>query len=121
MLGDPGALRRWLACDGNVSRIVVGPDGELLDLGRRHRVVPPPLRRAVEYRDRGCVFAGCDAPAHWCDVHHLVHWVDGGETSLQNSALLCERHSHLVSTTASGSNGMPRADGTPTGPTAPRS
>ncbi|WP_346623851.1 DUF222 domain-containing protein [Blastococcus montanus] len=86
------ARARWLACDGNVSRIVIGPDGELLDLGRRHRVVPPPLRRAVEYRDRGCVFAGCDAPASWCDVHHLVHWADGGETSLENSALLCERH-----------------------------
>ncbi|MGY2074514.1 DUF222 domain-containing protein [Blastococcus sp. SYSU DS0828] len=86
------ARARWLACDGNVSRIVIGPDGELLDLGRRHRVVPPALRRAVEYRDRGCVFAGCDAPAHWCDVHHLVHWADGGETSLENSGLLCERH-----------------------------
>ncbi|MGY2066099.1 DUF222 domain-containing protein [Blastococcus sp. SYSU DS0619] len=86
------ARARWLACDGNISRIVIGPDGELLDLGRRHRVVPPPLRRAVEYRDRGCVFAGCDAPAHWCDVHHLVHWADGGDTSLENSGLLCERH-----------------------------
>ncbi|MCZ2858002.1 DUF222 domain-containing protein [Blastococcus sp. VKM Ac-2987] len=86
------ARARWIACDGNVSRIVIGPDGELLDLGRRHRVVPPPLRRAVEYRDRGCVFTGCDAPASWCDVHHLVHWVDDGPTSLENSALLCERH-----------------------------
>ena len=38
------------------------------------------------------MFAGCDAPAHWCDVHHVVHWADGGETSLGNSALLCERH-----------------------------
>jgi hypothetical protein len=30
--------------------------------------------------------------AHWADVHHLVHWIDGGDTSLDNSALLCERH-----------------------------
>jgi hypothetical protein len=50
------------------------------------------LRRAVEARDGGCVFTGCDAPTHWADVHHLVHWIDGGETSLENSALLCERH-----------------------------
>ncbi|WP_348637962.1 HNH endonuclease signature motif containing protein [Blastococcus capsensis] len=35
---------------------------------------------------------GCDAPAHWCDVHHLVTWIDGGETNLENCALLCERH-----------------------------
>jgi hypothetical protein len=86
------ARARWLACDGNVSRIVFGPDGHALDLGRTHRVSPPPLRRAVELRDEQCVFAGCDAPSYWCDVHHLLHWIDGGETNLENSALLCERH-----------------------------
>jgi hypothetical protein len=86
------ARARWLACDGTVSRIVFGPDGTPMDLGRTHRVVPPHLRRAVELRDRGCVFTGCGAPTHWCDVHHLLHWIDGGETSLTNSALLCERH-----------------------------
>ncbi len=83
---------RWLACDGNVTRIVIGPEGQPLDLGRSKRVVPPHLRRAVELRDRTCVFAGCYAPSYWCDVHHLVHWIDGGDTSLENSGLLCERH-----------------------------
>jgi hypothetical protein len=86
------ARARWLACDGSISRIVFGPDGQPLDLGRTHRGVPPHLRRATEARDRCCVFTGCDAPSHWCDVHHLIHWIDGGETSLANSALLCERH-----------------------------
>ena len=38
------------------------------------------------------MFTGCGAPTHWCDVHHLLEWIDGGETSLANSALLCERH-----------------------------
>ncbi|MGY1796154.1 HNH endonuclease signature motif containing protein [Geodermatophilus sp. SYSU D00525] len=50
------------------------------------------IRRAAELRDGGCVFAGCGAPTWWCDIHHLVHWIDGGATSLENSALLCERH-----------------------------
>ena len=86
------ARARWLACDGNVTRIVIGPEGQPLELGRSHRVVPPHLRRAVEARDRHCVFAGCGAPSHWCDVHHLVHWADGGHTDLHNSGLLCERH-----------------------------
>jgi hypothetical protein len=86
------ARARWLACDGNVTRIVVGPEGQPLDLGRTHRVSPPHLRKAVEHRDRHCVFAGCEAPSHWCDVHHLLHWAHGGETDLENSALLCERH-----------------------------
>ncbi|MGY1669672.1 DUF222 domain-containing protein [Geodermatophilus sp. SYSU D00710] len=86
------ARARWLACDGQVTRIVIGPEGQPLDVGRTKRVVTPAIRRAVEARDGGCVFAGCDAPTHWADVHHLVHWIDGGETSLANSALLCERH-----------------------------
>jgi hypothetical protein len=87
------ARARWLACDGTISRIVMGPDGVPLDHGRSKRVVPPDVRRAVEHRDRHCVFAGCSAPTHWCDVHHVLEWVlDEGPTSLENSALLCERH-----------------------------
>jgi Domain of unknown function (DUF222)/HNH endonuclease len=100
----PGAAQTWfgaqisaarariVACDGGISRVVFGPDGHSMDLGRTHRVVTPHLRHAVELRDEQCVFAGCDAPSYWCDVHHLVHWIEGGETNLENSALLCERH-----------------------------
>jgi hypothetical protein len=87
------ARARWAACDATVSRMVLDPDGLPLNVGRDKRVVPPHIRRAVERRDRHCVFAGCHAPTHWCDVHHLLEWVaDQGETSLENSALLCERH-----------------------------
>ncbi len=86
------AQARWLACDGAVTRIVIGPDGVPLDHGRTLRLFPAHVRRAAEVRDGGCVFAGCAAPTHWCDVHHLLAWVDGGGTDLANAALLCERH-----------------------------
>jgi hypothetical protein len=86
------ARARMLACDGNVTRIVIGPEDHSLHMGRTKRVSPPHLRRAVEHRDWHCVFAGCHAPSYWCDVHHLVHWADDGDTCLDNSALLCERH-----------------------------
>jgi hypothetical protein len=86
------AKARGLACDAQITRLVLDPDGLPLDVGRTQRVVPPHLRRAVEHRDKNCVFAGCGAPTHWCDVHHLIEWIFGGETSLSNSALLCERH-----------------------------
>jgi Domain of unknown function (DUF222) len=86
------ARARMLACDGTVTRIVIGPDSQPMNLGRSHRVVPPQLRRAVEIRDQTCVFTGCGAPHHWCDVHHLLHWAHDGQTSLDNSGLLCERH-----------------------------
>src|SRR3954470_13519176 len=114
------ARARWPACDAGLSRVVFGPDRAPTELGRTHRVVPPQLRRAVEVRDRHCVFTGCAAPTHWCDVHHLVHWIDDGETTLDNSALLCERPTPR-STTGSGSNGHPTGDGAPGAPTAPRS
>jgi hypothetical protein len=86
------ARARWLACDADLTRIVLGPNGEPLDLGRSHRLVTPALRKAVIARDTTCVFAGCDAPHWWSEVHHLVHWAHGGDTSLENSGLLCERH-----------------------------
>lgn len=86
------ARARWIACDATVGRIVLGPDSVPLDMGRDQRVAPPHLRRAVELRDQSCVFTGCEAPAWWCEVHHVIHWGDGGETCLENSALLCERH-----------------------------
>ncbi len=115
------ARARWLACDGQITRIVMGPDGMPLDHGRTLRLFPPHVRRAAEVRAGGCVFTGCAAPTWWCDVHHLIAWIDGGATDLDNAALLCERHSHLVSTTASASNGNPTAAGAPGDPTAPRS
>ena len=87
------ARTRWAACDGAITRLVLDADSRPIDHGRTKRLVPPSLRRLVEQRDRHCVFAGCEAPTHWCDVHHLLEWVlDEGETSLENSALLCERH-----------------------------
>ncbi|MGY1679238.1 DUF222 domain-containing protein [Geodermatophilus sp. SYSU D01176] len=80
------ARARWLACDGQVTRIVMGPDGMPLDYGRTLRLVPPHVRRAAEVRDGGCVFAGCAAPTWWCDVHHLMEWINGGPTDLANIA-----------------------------------
>ena len=92
--GSPlsAAGARMVACDGSITPILIDEHGMPLNMGRTKRVVPPHLRRAVELRDEACVFAGCGAPKYWCDVHHLIHWLFGGETSLENSALLCERH-----------------------------
>lgn len=87
---------RTLACDASVARIVVDPPSEPLDVGRRTPVVPAGLRRAVAERDRTCRFPECDRPQNWCDAHHVVHWADGGPTSIDNLLLLCRRHHRLV-------------------------
>jgi hypothetical protein len=54
--------------------------------------VSPALRKAVMLRDRHCQGRACRTPAKWCDVHHIVHWLDGGETKEENLILLCRRH-----------------------------
>lgn len=96
----PRSLFRRLACDSAITRVVFGPDGAVLDVGRAHRTVTGQMRRAVIARDRHCVYPSCDQPPSRCEVHHAVrHWADGGETSVANGALLCYHHHDLVDTT----------------------
>ena len=93
----PRALLRRLACHSAVTRIVFGPDGAVLDVGRAQRTVSGQMRRAVIARDQHCVYPGCDQPPSRCEVHHAItHWADGGDTSVTNSALLCWFHHQLV-------------------------
>ena len=87
---------RRVACDSAMTRVLLGPNSEPINVGRCTRTIPPALRRALVVRDKGCRFPGCDRPADWCDGHHLIHWVDGGETSLANTCLLCRRHHRFV-------------------------
>jgi hypothetical protein len=92
---DPEAARR-LACDASVMRVVMAGRSEPLDVGRLTSVVPPAIRRAVVVRDRTCRFPGCDRPHAWCDAHHVVHWADGGPTTLANLVLMCRRHHRMI-------------------------
>lgn len=87
----PGTIRR-MACDATIIPVVLGTDSEILDVGRARRLFPTGILRALWLRDKGCTIPACTAPPHWADAHHLVHWIDGGQTSLTNGALLCGRH-----------------------------
>lgn len=83
---------RRMACDAGIIPLVLGGEGEPLDVGREKRLVSKGLRLALAARDQGCSFPGCSIPAQWADAHHVVHWAHGGGTSLLNTALLCARH-----------------------------
>lgn len=89
------AVRR-LACDAEVIPVILGGDSAPLDVGRSHRLVPSAIRYAAWLRDGGCTYPGCTVPVSWCDAHHVTHWVDGGSTSLDNTAMLCGRHHTVV-------------------------
>jgi len=62
----------------------------------QRRAVSGPTRRALVIRDKECRFDGCRRPAPWCDAHHIIHWADGGETTLDNLVLLCRSHHRMV-------------------------
>lgn len=53
----------------------------------------------ITARDRGCTFPGCDAPPGWCDANHVWPWALGGKTEINNLALLCSYHHHLLDRT----------------------
>ncbi len=58
---SPATVRR-LACDADLIPIALGTTGEVLDVGRLHRLVTPALWRALVCRDRHCAFPGCTRP-----------------------------------------------------------
>jgi hypothetical protein len=87
---------RRLACDAEITRVVLDPSSQPLDVGRATRTVPSHLRHALIVRDRGCVAEGCDRPSAWTEAHHVVHWAEGGRTSLDNLVLLCRTHHRKV-------------------------
>ncbi len=82
-------------CDCVIHR-VVRSGSAVLDYGRRQRLVSAALFRAVALRDGGCRFPGCDRPVRFSDAHHVVHWRQGGRTSIDNLCLLCVHHHHLI-------------------------
>jgi hypothetical protein len=89
------AFRR-VACDcGLVAAGADGESGQRLSIGRRTRTIPPAIRRVLRLRDRGCVFPGC-THTRFLHGHHIRHWLHGGETSVENTCLLCSRHHHMV-------------------------
>jgi hypothetical protein len=95
------ALER-IACDAEIRRIVFGPRGEPLDVGRASRTPTAAIRAAVVARDRVCTHPGCDRPAGWSDAHHIRHWGRGrnGRTSVGNCALVCSHHHDLLHSAA---------------------
>jgi hypothetical protein len=97
-VGSPlsAVAARRLACDAAILPAVLGGGGQVLDVGRERRLFTGPLRRALILRDRGCAFPGCDRPPRWADGHHMIHWADGGETTLHNAVLLCGHHHRLI-------------------------
>jgi len=85
---------RRISCDAALVTMVEEADGATPRAGRRTRTIPAAIRRALAARDQTCRFPGC--MSRRCDAHHVEHWVDGGETSVDNLVRLCRRHHRAV-------------------------
>ena len=85
-----------LACDSSIARVLLDSDSMVIDVGRSKRVVSEPTRRALWARDGSCRWPACERPASWSAAHHVVHWIHGGATDLDNLVLLCHRHHRMV-------------------------
>jgi hypothetical protein len=84
---------RCLLSDCTASRVGLGAQEVDVSVSKKVRTVPAGLWRALVARDRGCTWAGCDAPAAWCDVAHgELAYQANGHLSPSNAALLCRRH-----------------------------
>ena len=87
----PDSARR-LSCDASLVTVLENDKGEVLNIGRRTRIIPPHIHRALQTRDHGhCQYPGCEN-SRYTDAHHVKHWADGGETCLDNLVIQCRYH-----------------------------
>ncbi len=91
-VGVSAETSRRLACDATVVTMHHDEKGAVLDVGRKTRTIPTPLRRALDARDPTCVWPGCECK--FVDGHHLEFWSKGGETKLSNLCNVCSYHHH---------------------------
>jgi hypothetical protein len=85
-----------LGCELGIITVLLDASGQALDVGRNERLFTYRQRIALEARDGGCRFPGCDRPASWTEAHHIRLWSHGGATDVRDGILLCRHHHMLV-------------------------
>ncbi len=84
-----GAASSWI-------RVLTHPEtGVVLSVGRTRYRPPPDMVALTKWRADRCMAPGCGVPASRCQIDHSVAWEHGGETSVVNTAPLCQGH-HTV-------------------------
>ena len=94
----PAEVAQRLACDGNITSVIVNSNGTALAVGRTTRHATPKQRRALAQQYRDCAIGDCDTPFNRTEIHHIVPWEQGGPTNLENLLPVCSRHHHLIHT-----------------------
>ncbi|WP_042440531.1 HNH endonuclease signature motif containing protein [Corynebacterium halotolerans] len=84
-----------------------------LAMGRARRTATLEQRIALLAAELVCTDPGCDRPETDCDAHHLVPWVQGGRTDVENLTLRCRKHHGNNNDARDGSGGMGHAERDP--------
>jgi Domain of unknown function (DUF222) len=86
-----------IADEAEIWPTIINRNGVPLALGRTQRLASRGQTMALVARDAGCSFPGCTHPPSWCDRHHIVDWIHGGPTDVDNLTLLCRyHHTHFL-------------------------
>jgi Domain of unknown function (DUF222) len=92
----PDQLLR-IADEADIWPTIIDRNGVPLALGRSQRLASRGQTMALIARDAGCSFPGCTHLPSWCDPHHILDWILGGLTDLDNLTLLCRcHHTHFL-------------------------
>jgi hypothetical protein len=89
---------KQFACTGGTQNIRFDTVGRIIELGSPQRCFTPAQRRAITLRDGGCLIPGCQVPADWCEIHHVVPDAKDGPTHTDNGVLLCWFHHRSIET-----------------------
>ncbi|MCU1559880.1 HNH endonuclease signature motif containing protein [Mycetocola sp.] len=108
----PASTIQQILCDSSLIPAYLKPDGGLLALGNEKRAFAREQRLAMIARDGPtCTIDDCQIPASGCEAHHIIEYQDGGPTHLDNGALFCWFHHHMIDTgifTVTMENGKPK-------------
>jgi hypothetical protein len=86
-----------IADEADIWPTIIDKHGVPLAMGRKRRIASRGQTMALIAREGGCSFPGCDHPPQWCDRHHILDWILGGRTDLDNLTLLCRyHHTHFL-------------------------
>jgi hypothetical protein len=88
---------RWGGLDTRVMLVLLDHMNAVTAFSPLRRLFSEGERLALHAREGGCTFPDCPAPPSFCEVHHLIDYVDGGETRLSNGTLACRfDHHHRI-------------------------
>ncbi len=84
-----------------------------LAMGRAKRTATLEQRIVLLALELVCSHPGCDRPEIDCDAHHVMPWIRGGRTDIENLTLRCRRHHGNNNDAHDGSGGMGHAERDP--------